>query len=1008
MLRKWNRYLGAARRVWIVLCIILCLSIACRDDDSPEVPEENGAEVENSEIEDPKVDWSEVDCEVVSLSRPSAQPGHEVLIEGFPEEFDGLFAEIRTEGGPDGASIAPVRRRQDDDERVTFHLYTPLHPIEHIQGGAVTVRLTDGEGGCPAMALLIEPLPSGPTVDGEFERSLNALEAFLEQQALIVGVDLEALAALQADDVPPHLLHLYIARHLFNHPGNPNSLRAIASTGEVHIDGETHTVDRALLDSIYAHLGVTAMLAEGIEDPRELRSMSFQPRQAALNAGQVPINNAEVLDNFMFIQANHERMLNGEHMAGKTLDAAQTFSGVTAILVPPVGIPASIFFWLTEKQMQASVALFPSYFLDMNYEYTAEFNEDFMDVGAWRNLTVDVRSSTYSLTKPAVEALFHGISLHGGLKTPDILNVGDLFGNFWESIVHEIGLNFIPEHGFEIGPYFWRDIDISEWPWSVVAFEESAGRPPVGFIRTGTEISRTIYAPVDVGQAVLTFKTGEGRFGSGLGNSGGRARRTMSKQESIVVHPIQVLVRPKRVAVATPGETVRIEVEVHNSDRPAILEWEIIDGAAQLEQTHYIGDGHHVAYFTTSLDTDDYTTIGVAESTSPFGLREKPDAPRRLDTFQLRHSEINLFIIPDDLCLEPGETHGFEARVIYTENQSVEWEASAGSIDTNGLYQAPQSKGQAIVSARSTADPEAVAEATVRIGDCSHLIVEGWVESSTGGPTFLADSDIDELESPMSNDPDGDHWWRGTYEVLATWMNKTYLYEFPNEPSFSLSAENNAIGHYRGRSDGTALFEGSTVSRAECHESTICAVAASDMSWATEHTFFVEQKSTYRIQLSLQCLLDDEADEIGAGIFLRKVSADGTDFSMTPINLQLGCTTLEPLVFDEVIEVIPTRRGTADNIAVITGVDASHLIGGAGGLVQVFGNLHVWGSVQVTLLEEDMRWDECEARCRSIQTSCTEVCDIVYQDDHRGVACNEQCESPLPSCIQGCEDAFGY
>ena len=91
------------------------------------------------------------------------------------------------------------------------------------------------------------------------------------------------------------------------------------------------------------------------------------------------------------------------------------------------------------------------------------------------------------------------------------------------------------------------------------------------------------------------------------------------------------------------------------------------------------------------------------------------------DTAQFRSRDnVVIKITPDIQKLRPLERVRFTAEVDGTEDKSVTWSVSdpeGGSIDDNGLYQAPSEEGTYEVIARSNADGETRTSAFVLVGE---------------------------------------------------------------------------------------------------------------------------------------------------------------------------------------------------------------------------------------------------------------------------------------------------
>jgi uncharacterized protein YjdB len=77
---------------------------------------------------------------------------------------------------------------------------------------------------------------------------------------------------------------------------------------------------------------------------------------------------------------------------------------------------------------------------------------------------------------------------------------------------------------------------------------------------------------------------------------------------------------------------------------------------------------------------------------------------------------VAIAIDPTSTTLSPGGTTTFSATVTGTEDTSVVWTCTGGSVDGNGFYTAPATSGAYTVTATSNADPTKSATATVTVG----------------------------------------------------------------------------------------------------------------------------------------------------------------------------------------------------------------------------------------------------------------------------------------------------
>ncbi len=97
----------------------------------------------------------------------AAQPLEVVEVGGVEASMVGLYAVVLDENG-DQAGVAAVDRLTDDTVGVTL----PMHPSGDPDGGAITIRLTNGETACPDFALTVDPLPAA---EGSFTAAVDGL-----------------------------------------------------------------------------------------------------------------------------------------------------------------------------------------------------------------------------------------------------------------------------------------------------------------------------------------------------------------------------------------------------------------------------------------------------------------------------------------------------------------------------------------------------------------------------------------------------------------------------------------------------------------------------------------------------------------------------------------------------------------------------------------------------------------------------------------------------------------
>ncbi|MFU8807309.1 MAG: hypothetical protein ACNA8W_26100, partial [Bradymonadaceae bacterium] len=397
-----------SRRNPSVLCLLgfvlfsmIGLAMGCRGDDEPEQVE-------------PDKPWEEVRCEDLILEADTAYPGTPLRIEGLVPGLEGLYAEVRVRA-EDEPDFAFVRIRENDEGEELYELLAPLHPQNSIGGGDVRISLTDGDFACHGIELSIEALPSGPEVDGEFERWVDALQEFIDFKLAQKGFGRDVLIESH-EETPLWILAMSAIQLSLDHPANPNSLRRLIASGEAVDGADTHEVDFALLDSVSFYLGLSSMLREEIDQQGELLSeLGYQLLVPGANWNyrgaavweQPPIADAQTLDRMMVLSARHEFLLGDDF--GTVLDGASSLMAVLAAKGNPVAAVGGVAFWMTKVNMEIDAKLLPSYFLRLEPRYLEpqHFNEDSEDIGHWDELVVDVRGETYFFTKTAIELVLN-------------------------------------------------------------------------------------------------------------------------------------------------------------------------------------------------------------------------------------------------------------------------------------------------------------------------------------------------------------------------------------------------------------------------------------------------------------------------------------------------------------------------------------------------------------------------------------------------------------------------
>ena len=83
-------------------------------------------------------------------------------------------------------------------------------------------------------------------------------------------------------------------------------------------------------------------------------------------------------------------------------------------------------------------------------------------------------------------------------------------------------------------------------------------------------------------------------------------------------------------------------------------------------------------------------------------------------------SEVEVSVTPTSAELEPGDTQTFTATVTGSDNTTVSWSSTGGTINADGVFTAPDEAGDYTVTATSQADPRAKGTATVTVKEKSN------------------------------------------------------------------------------------------------------------------------------------------------------------------------------------------------------------------------------------------------------------------------------------------------
>jgi len=141
---------------------------------------------------------------------------------------------------------------------------------------------------------------------------------------------------------------------------------------------------------------------------------------------------------------------------------------------------------------------------------------------------------------------------------------------------------------------------------------------------------------------------------------------------------------------------------------------------------------------TTYVSAANLTATGTAAQSGPISIKvANPGAGSISPSFTLNVvSTLVVTVAPAAATLQPGQTLQFSAAVANSPNQAVNWSATSGTINVNGLFTAPAAAppaGYATVTATSLADNVTTGQATVGIQDAQAVKYGRFLDQATFG-----------------------------------------------------------------------------------------------------------------------------------------------------------------------------------------------------------------------------------------------------------------------------------
>ena len=665
-------------------------------------------------------------CDALQLSAGEARPLEEVAVTGIPAHFGELLAaKVRAVGG--GKESITLVARLDEADEVLLH--APLHPQGLAEGGDVELELFDEEGrSCEPIEFRVLPLPAA---SGTTRAMVDAIAALIDLQAVYFETSVEELREIDPEDLPEHLLPLYLAQHALNDPANPDSLEALLAGTAPSLEGAA--LDVEYFDRLLAQLGVAAAFEESLAALDELVDGEEPP--SASSVGTLRQGLGSLSDPTTAFQLHSEmemaqwaRAFQADRGLGQATRGLSTATGVVGLVpFPPVKAGAmvggaALFTFL--KMTEAAANLLPSRFVSLDFELSpASFAEDDPSVGQWNEVRVVATSEGWKLDQAILETLLQLTNVKGGFDewmnrfAPEGLlsSIGGALRS--EAVGKVIGLSADGSGIFSIAPKQTRPIDITEEPWSFAEISfvlEEEGRQ-------GYRLDPS-WAGSDEGEI---------QIGTALGKFGGRHIYTRKK---VRVDSLDIRFDPATAAVEA-GETVEFHVSVPNAHDPTLSIEAEKGTVVVLPQA----DGSYVVQYTAPASEEELPDTITATSESTSGLLENPGRRRPYGIAAIRGKNPYIEISPVGVCVKSGTSQAFTAKVFNLEGQAVQWEASEGVITSAGVFTAPSESGVATITATSTEDAAVSASIPVAYGSCTctwSVSVSGGTLNAFGGDTF--------------------------------------------------------------------------------------------------------------------------------------------------------------------------------------------------------------------------------------------------------------------------------
>ena len=694
----------------VACCIVAALvAAACSSDDAAIAePDPTDPPPTTDTTDTTNVATVDGDLAVIELAATAGDPFDRIAVtglDGLPTDEIALWMRTPDEDTIPDDIFVPVYLDGDGNAE----LVVPFHPADPMTGGDVAFHFGDGDDTHgPIIEFSIGTMPPAP---GAWNAFLDEFRAEIDRAADELGSNADELAATDFDDVPDELLPLKFALTYLD-DGTENSLVGIYDSPLLTDD------DRMLLDALTARIEPTqAFIPAG--EPTGFRRPSTSPsppvtmavpsiarpaQSGDCRSANITVADAADLSDKLTAALNWEITEGGPvEMVLQDIGTVTTVGGFIPGVGWVVGAGGAVFSGI-EALHNGIAGLYPSKITSLDaWIDTDEFREDFVLDGVWFDVTVVAESTGWNAAGDVGGTVLSGLSAGASGYLGQGLNVVEGLGldlglftgeNLAGQLIEDLSptfLNFCPQQ--------W-EVDITGEPWS---------RASVVLDRFDTNDTARTYWPVDTGMTLpvedtLRIEVNFERF----------RNQMVWKDFPVRVVPIRVS-GPSEIEVDNPMELVDVDFTVENA-HDISLELDADHGDwVEGEPTYLDGDPliqrhTHIA----AIDEEDFPYVIVARSASTSGLRANGDPPR-VHTAVVRLRE--LIVTPNPGGVLTGNQLQFTATDRNGNPVEVEWSATGGTIDANGVYTAGDTPGTYTVTAVDVNNPDRRTTVTVEVDD---------------------------------------------------------------------------------------------------------------------------------------------------------------------------------------------------------------------------------------------------------------------------------------------------